>query len=1285
MQTVLASRAYRRVRAFVPRLAIVTVAFCAMAVPLSGASAAPAPVSNSCGPIVAGEAVGDVVVGATAGQLLGGIHPYANYPNMHIKGYSLAADVGANGLPRALAKIIVAADPHAPPGWGAFFALIWKGSGASYWAGATIDDPTAATVTTAVSKSTKYFVGTGDDSLTSPFTRDTAVSAEGTQVRNADGTFTMTIAFPYGPEAGPGIRPAFTAAKSFEVSTGYLQSVPVPVVPEAYPLVSTVTVHGISAAPAAEGTGTSTGESGPGGNPFCSSTVDHRMCEGIPSSYDAAPPSGIVSCTPTRLPNWFAEHYAIQPASTQLVRVIPDPARHVLLEWIGESDGAAVNGAQCAAGTPYPYNVVAYDSDSYAFLGGGCVHGTVGGTMPRQALDSADGLLFLVVNNSGIDSLAAVSYSSPALGLTDVGRISLPPGSLPTIYGLSWSEARHEMLALTASGTAGSTGTPPGLDLAALRLESVNPVTASSPWNTVLSGTAGQGGGCQYPLGGQFTTANAYFSDLTNSIYVPCVLDNASTQGHRDGIVRLELDTAGKPAAFFPTEAPGLQNASTDYLFDPGSDRAFLIWGQPAGYGVNVYVPPASSDGGAGTFLGRSGVGTRGDAIAFGLDGLTGRMYAVGSTSGLSMIDVRRTPVGAPTQSAQFAGMMTPHMPLPILPPTATRPFSRLIVNYGEGTTDIRECAGHCRVNDFVILADREPVTRDPDPAGIDANTYVGPLSSGDQIATTFSGGASGYGMHVVYVGSADRSVANIIGTFNANPFEGILPFGGGTRDMMGGALRSLAVTDGSGSADATALAAVDNATADTYATCTDLQNVHKCVAPPTCVDDYMNRVGGSNPGTGVCRPQLTNPLSTKTAQQWPFPESVCSNPSSDGRTANNQSGVAVTKGYSPTGDPEFATLPGSDSAARSSADCAYKGSNLPPGVSGIYGRGQLQALDLDSQATAPHSAGAGIPYVSVTQMVSLGTIVPAHDGQPIAGSVASRASGIYIDLGTLPGDRVASSLSIGSVTQIAYAQANGLPGTALTKDDVQISQVSITRPDPSDPSKQATQRLCQQICTSNDDLIKNLNAAFPSTLSFSYPSADAPFGTKDGAPLGSPMGYLAAVRASKVEALSDNQFNGMQPETAAIKPGMRITVLNDGQYGLNREVIDLAGAAVNSQLGRQLIPAGSAGTSGSPDSAILVDGIAGVPGIPGRPGAGESYLLITDSNPVSAFVRGIGSVLASGPGVRVVEEFFSRFGLTSRRLAEMLTMFALLALLGLPLFLMARRQLWSADRATEG
>jgi uncharacterized membrane protein (UPF0127 family) len=316
---------------------------------------------------------------------------------------------------------------------------------------------------------------------------------------------------------------------------------------------------------------------------------------------------------------------------------------------------------------------------------------------------------------------------------------------------------------------------------------------------------------------------------------------------------------------------------------------------------------------------------------------------------------------------------------------------------------------------------------------------------------------------------------------------------------------------------------------------------------------------------------------------------------------------------------------------------------------------------------------------VWVGQAITVGGTAPPRNNLGPDTAVTSSARGIYIDFGQLVGDKVSTTLSIGSVTQTARATANGRPGTASTGVDVQIDRVVITRPSQSDPSKSETHEICPGLCADNETAVAQINQAFPTLLNVSLPRAETPFGTDSttGYPLGSPGGYQAIVEATLDQQYSDLQFNGMRPEEAIFKPGMRVALYNDGKYGLNREILDLAGVHVDATLGWKRIPAGTAATF-TPGTEPGLETVAGDPGIAGS----EGFLgQVLNGHHFRAAKR-LASPLLDGIGIKVLEDFFNGFGFTLRKLAEGLTMFAFLMVLGLPLLLMARRHLWVSDRA---
>ena len=173
--------------------------------------------------------------------------------------------------------------------------------------------------------------------------------------------------------------------------------------------------------------------------------------------------------------------------------------------------------------------------------------------------------------------------------------------------------------------------------------------------------------------------------------------------------------------------------------------------------------------------------------------------------------------------------------------------------------------------------------------SNVDDATYGGPIGATDQMFTTYSADARGYGVHSRYVGSASQTLVNNTG-LDVVGLGVRVPFGQGNLDLLGGAVKQLNLSSGLAAGDASALSPSDqsdqsqNATNIQYGNCTDSQTVLGQCLPLTV----------PNP-TPTPTPTAT-PSAPNTRQAWPFPEAACVAPAAPGRGAAERQHIRLLR-----------------------------------------------------------------------------------------------------------------------------------------------------------------------------------------------------------------------------------------------------------------------------------------------------------------------------------------------------------------------------------------------------
>jgi len=682
---------------------------------------------------------------------------------------------------------------------------------------------------------------------------------------------------------------------------------------------------------------------------------------------------------------------------------------------------------------------------------------------------------------------------------------------------------------------------------------------------------------------------NPVRSQVSDAVLVSCRLSTPTAANNGGGalpgaplgIVRVPLSAAACPGNGHLCGAQNVQvtpvpGPAQDAFFDPGSERGFVPTSD-CGEGCTVLI----YDGLRQAFIGRTSIGDPADqnAITFGVDPTTGRFYGFGQSSGLTVLDGRRTPVSVGVRYAQFRSAVE-YVPITVVPPTDDHPFTRVLA-------PLEDCVHYtgCEVPGMSVFADLLPLSADPPPSRVDQNTYPQTIPPGTPTSATYSADARGYGYHSTWAGSYGGAASN-----SSDAFVPSLPAPGaqGYRDILGGAVPLLTAADGTAQAMAAAVADGNGTTAQ----------------------DMGKEVGGQT--------------------YWPAPPAACTSPG--GNPSASSVGLRNTDG-SQLGDA---------STANASVACDLGGTGHS-----ATGRAALTGAGAQNPAAAVAIGQSGS---------SSSVIVPrTNSNDSVKASAEAFARGIDINL---PG----GSLHLGSVEQTAAAHSGGGPRTASATRQVQVSDVAIT-------AGGQEVRLCEGVCeTDPQGLAAQINSAFPGLIHVEFPPPDDRFRASG---YGSPGGYQAVIQASPAEEYGDQQFNGMPAGESTFLPGMRIVLYDDGRTQLDREVLDLAGVQVDTQLGRQPL---TSGEGAPPPDLSQAAALAGLPQ-PGRLGT-------VDYPPSGLFSTpgGGGGAGWLGSAGRLVERAFDGLTWLMRRPAELLQMLGAVAVLGLPLLAMDRRRLWIRD-----
>jgi hypothetical protein len=171
----------------------------------------------------------------------------------------------------------------------------------------------------------------------------------------------------------------------------------------------------------------------------------------------------------------------------------------------------------------------------------------------------------------------------------------------------------------------------------------------------------------------------------------------------------------------------------------------------------------------------------------------------------------------------------------------------------------------------------------------------------------------------------------------------------------------------------------------------------------------------------------------------------------------------------------------------------------------------------------------------------------------------------------------------------------------------------------------------------------------------------------------GSPGGYQSVIEADVNQQYGDIKFNGMENEEATFLPALRIVLYNpeDGNPGLNRHIVDLAGTQTDAQLGISALNLGGNAT-GADVAQAAVD--AGIPA--GAPLPGTSNFVPGDLGGSGG--PGGGGLTDVANGISgLVARVFDGMKWLFRNPWEALQLGGTVLLLALPYLLMDRRRIW--------
>lgn len=545
----------------------------------------------------------------------------------------------------------------------------------------------------------------------------------------------------------------------------------------------------------------------------------------------ALPPDGRFTVLPDTIPNYFIAHPSrgdSTPTANSDVRIMADPQHDLFFEF---------DGQQCTKAF-LDVNAVVYDLTNYRVKAKGCVDRLQPGTKaasgailhyePRAAAAQGGGVTGAVDPTRAVFFLTAdadtsgckdgqhdglgpcvvppqVAVFDETLRLHDVW--DLPVGAPPEVSGLSlWTspDGKHRQVVVVADwGGESVARVDDAVHVYAFDVDaSLGRGAAAKPvWDTAVTS-------CTGPISTEFASVSAYRSRTLPAVFVPCEIGSAGPQtGHqgsfgpaaRDGVVSIAMTPCASglcPGGVGSEHAVGAPGFFSGFVFDPGSDRGFGL-----SNGLDAGVTALAYDGRTGEFVGRTAVGDKSDAngTSVGIDPRTGRLYGTGAHA-VTLVDGRRTPV-APGIRLPISAV-TQRIDVVAVPPRPDHQYTRVFL-------PAMDCSDEsCALFGIRIAADRVPVTTNPPFDSVDANTYDGPLAGRD-VATTYAGGAGGFGMRATWVGSANALLADATNRHDDVDHLGI-PLGEGTRSLVSGYVVDTSLTTSDASAHATPLAADD-------------------------------------------------------------------------------------------------------------------------------------------------------------------------------------------------------------------------------------------------------------------------------------------------------------------------------------------------------------------------------------------------------------------------------------------------------------------------------------------
>jgi hypothetical protein len=383
------------------------------------------------------------------------------------------------------------------------------------------------------------------------------------------------------------------------------------------------------------------------------------------------------------------------------------------------------------------------------------------------------------------------------------------------------------------------------------------------------------------------------------------------------------------------------------------------------------------------------------------------------------------------------------------------------------------------------------------------------------------------------------------------------------------------------------------------------------------------NNAAGGATAVGDGQDSTVQDFEASTEKAWPYPTASCGYPGIghdqvSGYRNGDQQGVGSTDQLA-TATAEV-TCDGM-SPRRASGKAFHGGSTVSSPLAGI----EVAATETTAEVFAPRG------------------------GQGVVSTATASVRGLRIDLGTV------GSVTIGELSHSATATATGRPGGAHTvRLRPVLHDVAVV------VNNQRT-ALCGDDCGTYQAVIDAINATFPAYIKIFAPQPD-PILLK-----GSQGGYTSGVQAQPANRYGDIQFNQMNTEEASFVPALRAVIYNDGDAS-SRIVVDLAGIKIDAQQGVQV--AAEFDPYGPPtpvDVAKARDFAAPPPNAGFKPGTevrgDPTPYALPDEGSVGAIVRA-----------------FRGFAFLLRKPGELLSMLALLGLLLVPLLLMARRRLWTAE-----